>query len=95
VTDKLSLFLEVFMLLIFLLSAIYAIKKSRKRKTFLDDIDLEDVQSVLRDAAQQRKRVNFSDEYDSTVCNPTTAEDKPGRGLGGGDDGVQLSGIVV
>ncbi len=93
--DKFSLFLEVLMILLFVLSIIRAVIKNRKRTSFFSDIDLENVQSVLRDVAEQRKRRNFPDEHDSAVCNPTTAEDKPGRGLGGGDDGVQLPSIVV
>ena len=95
VTDKLFLSLELLMLVLFILSVVYGIKKSRKRKSLLAGTDLEDVQSVLRDVAQQRKRANVPDEHDSTVCNVTTTEDKSGRGLGGRDDGVQLSGIVV
>jgi hypothetical protein len=91
VTDKLSLSLELLMLVLFVLSVIYGIKKNRKRTPF----DLENAQSVLRDIAQQRQRVNFSDEYDSSVYNPTTPEDKLGRGVGGGDDRVQLSSVVV
>ena len=80
VTDRVSLFIEGLMLLLFLLSAIYAIIKNRSSETIADNVDqLKDVQSLLRHVAKQRKPPDFSDELDSAVCDPTTAEDESGR----------------
>jgi hypothetical protein len=97
VIDKLSLSFEILMILLFILSTVYAINKERNRyrPSLSDDIELQDVRSLLRNVTKQRKSHNFPDQHDSAVCNSAATADESERRMGSGDVGIQLPGIVV
>jgi hypothetical protein len=95
-SEHASLFLEALMLLMFLLSAIYAILKiKRGRQLATDRIDYRDVESVLRDATKQCQHEDLPLQQDSTFCDPTTEQSRIGGRMGSGHDAVQLPGVVL
>lgn len=72
-SEHASLFLEALMLLMFLLSAIYAILKIKRGRQFATDrIDFHDVESVLRDTAEQRQHKDIPVEQDIAICDSTS-----------------------
>jgi hypothetical protein len=77
------------MLLVFFLSAAFAAYKTRQRRL------LDNVSSVLRNAAEQCELENLSKQHGRAVHNVTVADGGTGSSVGGSVVGDELSKIMV
>ena len=75
IEDKVSLLLEVCMVILFLLSSAYGVvryKRNRVAAAARQTIDLKDVESVLCDAVEQCQHENLSKQHCGRLQDKTT-----------------------